>query len=160
MSVHDGNSDDTLHWPAAPLRSLVAVHMVVYTAASWRREVGLGGRAWMVSDGMWAAGAETGTTHNRLQLQAVLEAMRPLGPIGQLEVITAADYVVNCFERQWWAAWQQRAWRTKRNLVCPWFREVSLLDLGVAKDGRSADPRRDPEAPTTRPEPSNRPAQY
>ena len=142
-----------------PLRSLVAVHVVVYIAASWRREVGLGGRAWMVSGGMWAAGAETGTTHNRLQLQAMLETMRPVGPIGQLEVINAADDVVNCFERQWWAAWQQWAWRTKPNLVCPWFREVSLLDLGVAKDGRSAGQRRVLEAPTTRSEPANQPAQ-
>ena len=79
--------------------------MVVYTAASWRREVALGGWARVVTDVVWAAGAETGTTQNRLQLQAELEAMRPLGPIGQLEVITAAGYVVHCFERKWWAAW-------------------------------------------------------
>ena len=43
---------------------------------------------------------------------------------------------------------------------CPGFRAVNSLDPGVAKDGRSADPRRGPAAPTRRPEPSNRPAQY
>ena len=40
--------------------------------------------------------------------------------------------------------------------VCPGFRAVSLLDPGMAKDARSADPRRGPEAPARRPEHSNR----
>ena len=92
----------------------MAIRTVVYTGASWRSLAGLGGWAWVVPDGKWAAGQAAGTTSNRLQLQAVREALL-LGRGGQLEVVTAADYVVNCFEQEWWVAWQQRDWRTARN---------------------------------------------
>ena len=75
----------------------------VYTGASWRSEAGIGGWAWVVYDGMWAAGQAAGTTTNRLQLQAAREALL-LGRGGQLAVATAADYVVNCFDQKWWVA--------------------------------------------------------
>lgn len=56
--------------------------------------------------GQWAAGRAVCTTSNRLQLQAAFEDLL-LARVGPPEVVTASSYVVNCFEQQWWVAWER-----------------------------------------------------
>jgi len=66
-----------------------------------------------VPEGRWASGAEAATTNQRMELTAVLEALRALaGPLeGSVEVVSDSTYVVNCFRDRWWAGWLKRDWR-------------------------------------------------
>ena len=60
-------------------------------------------------DGPWANGADPSTTNQRMELTAVLEALRALE--GPIEVVSDSTYVVNCFRDRWWADWLKRDWR-------------------------------------------------
>ena len=117
---------------------------LIYTAASWLPAEDLGGWAWVVPDGPWAAGRAAGTTSNRLQLQAVREALL-LRYGGQLEVVTVA-YVVDCFEQEWWVAWERSDWRTVRNkpvrnrdLLEPLIQQVREHGVTFRKPDRASD---------------------
>ncbi|MXZ29976.1 MAG: ribonuclease HI, partial [Acidimicrobiia bacterium] len=69
---------------------------------------------WVVPDGPWAAGAAADTTNNRMELQAVLEALAALEGGDPLQVVTDSSYIVNCFSERWWVGWQRRGWRNAR----------------------------------------------
>jgi len=102
----------------------------------------------VVPDGPWAAGAAADTTNNRMELQAVLEALAALEDCDPVEVVTDSTYIVHCFEQRWWAGWQRRNWRNSkkepvknRDLWEPLIEQV--LARGVAfrwVKGHSADP--------------------
>lgn len=83
---------------------------VVYTDGACRGNPGPGGWAWVVPDGPSESGGATQTTNNRMELMAVLEALRTLD--GPLEVYSDSTYVVNCFRDGWWEGWIRRGWRT------------------------------------------------
>ena len=87
---------------------------VVYTDGACRGNPGPGGWGWVVPDGPWAAGAAADTTNNRMELQAVLEALEALAGQDPVEVVTDSSYIVNCFEQRWWAGWRRRNWRNAR----------------------------------------------
>lgn len=87
---------------------------VVYTDGACRGNPGPGGWGWVVPDGPWAAGAAAETTNNRMELQAVLEALAALEGRDPLEVVTDSSYIVNCFEQRWWEGWQRRNWRNSK----------------------------------------------
>ncbi len=59
--------------------------------------------------GSWACGAEPNTTNQRMELLAVLEALREID--GPVEVISDSTYVVNCFRDRWYDGWLRRGWR-------------------------------------------------
>ena len=84
---------------------------VVYTDGACRGNPGPGGWGWVVPDGAWAAGAAPDTTNNRMELQAVLEALAALEGCDPVEVVTDSTYIVNCFKQRWWQGWQRRNWR-------------------------------------------------
>jgi ribonuclease HI len=86
---------------------------VVYTDGSCLGNPGRGGWAWLVPGGRFASGAEPRTTNQRMEITAVLEALRALLPDepGELLVMSDSTYVVNCFRDRWWAGWQRRNWR-------------------------------------------------
>jgi ribonuclease HI len=83
--------------------------LVVFTDGSCLGNPGRGGWAWVVEDGPYASGAETATTNQRMEVRAVLEALRALD--GALTVASDSAYVVNCFEQRWYVGWQKRRWR-------------------------------------------------
>lgn len=80
----------------------------VYTDGACSGNPGPGGWAWIVPDGAFAAGAENPTTNQRMELTAVLEAIRALE--GPLEIVSDSTYVVNCFRDRWWEGWLRRGW--------------------------------------------------
>ena len=86
--------------------------MVVYTDGACRGNPGPGGWAWAVPNGPWAAGAEPRTTNQRMELTAVLGALRHLD--GRLDVVSDSTYVVNCFRDRWWVGWRKRNWRNSQ----------------------------------------------
>ena len=84
---------------------------VVYTDGACLGNPGPGGWAWAVPGGRFASGAEPLTTNQRMEVTAVLEAVRALD--GPLEVVSDSTYVVNCFRDRWWEGWIARGWRNK-----------------------------------------------
>lgn len=86
--------------------------ITVYTDGACSGNPGPGGWAWAVPGGRWAAGAEAMTTNQRMELTAVLEALRALG--GPLDVVTDSTYVANCFRDKWYIGWRRRGWRNSQ----------------------------------------------
>jgi ribonuclease HI len=61
-----------------------------------------------VPGGAFASGAEGHSTNQRMEINAVLEAVRTLE--GPLLVVSDSTYVVNCFRDKWWEGWLRRGW--------------------------------------------------
>jgi ribonuclease HI len=81
---------------------------VVFTDGACQGNPGPGGWAWAVPDGPYASGHATRTTNQRMEVTAVLEALRALP--GPLQVWSDSTYVVNCFRDRWWEGWLRRGW--------------------------------------------------
>ncbi|MCY3578042.1 MAG: ribonuclease HI [bacterium] len=85
---------------------------VVYTDGACRGNPGPGGWGWVVPEGQWDSGGSPQTTNQRMELTAVLEAVRSLE--GPLKVFSDSTYVVNCFRDRWWEGWIRRGWRNSQ----------------------------------------------
>ncbi|MGA8725726.1 MAG: ribonuclease H [Acidimicrobiales bacterium] len=85
---------------------------VVYTDGSCLGNPGRGGWAWAVEDGPRQSGGEPHTTNQRMEVTAVIEALRTLP--GPVHVVSDSIYVVNCFRQRWWEGWLRRGWRNSQ----------------------------------------------
>lgn len=85
---------------------------VVYTDGACRGNPGPGGWGWVVPDGPWANGFDADTTNQRMELMAVLDALRTIE--GPVEVVSDSTYVVNCFRDGWWKGWLKRGWKNSK----------------------------------------------
>ena len=84
----------------------------MYTDGACSGNPGPGGWAWAVPGGRFASGADPQTTNQRMELAAVLDAVRTLD--GPLDVVSDSTYVVNCFRDRWWEGWLKRGWVNSR----------------------------------------------
>ncbi|GAA4693359.1 hypothetical protein GCM10023215_33250 [Pseudonocardia yuanmonensis] len=82
----------------------------VWTDGACSGNPGPGGWAWATRDGRQDSGGEAGTTNQRMEIRAALEAVRALE--GPLVVVSDSTYVVNCFRDGWWKGWLARGWTT------------------------------------------------
>ncbi|MEJ2889568.1 ribonuclease H family protein [Actinomycetospora aeridis] len=82
----------------------------VWTDGACSGNPGPGGWAWATRDGRQDSGGAPGTTNQRMEIQAALEAVRALD--GPLVVVSDSTYVVNCFRDGWWKGWIARGWTT------------------------------------------------
>jgi ribonuclease HI len=84
--------------------------VVVYTDGACSGNPGPGGWAWAVAPlgSPAASGGEALTTNQRMEIRAVLEALRALD--GPVVVVSDSTYVVNCFRDRWWEAWLRKGW--------------------------------------------------
>jgi ribonuclease HI len=122
---------------------------VVYTDGACSGNPGRGGWAWAVRGGRFASGASERTTNQRMEISAVLEAVRALD--GPLEVVSDSTYVVNCFRDRWWQAWLGRGWINSqrqpvanRDLWEPLVEIVQVRDIAFRwVKGHSGDPMND-----------------
>jgi ribonuclease HI len=87
---------------------------VVYTDGACSGNPGPGGWAWAVPLGRYASGARARTTNQRMEVMAVLEAVKALD--GPLEVVSDSTYVINCFRDRWWEGWLQRNWTNSQKV--------------------------------------------
>ena len=130
-----------------------AIVTEVYTDGACSGNPGPGGWAWAVAPGgnPHDSGGERLTTNQRMELQAVLEALRSLGvgsEAGPIVVVSDSTYVINCFRDKWWVKWQQNGWRnSKRQPVANadlWKPLVELVNSGSVTfrwvRGHSGDP--------------------
>jgi len=89
----------------------------VFTDGACSGNPGPGGWAWAVApDGEPnGSGGETDTTNQRMELFAVLDAVRTLGVDGRpLAIHSDSTYVVNCFRDGWWVKWRRNGWRNSK----------------------------------------------
>ncbi len=91
----------------------MAPRTVVFTDGACIGNPGPGGWAWARSPSDFASGAEARTTNQRMELTAVIEAVREHP--GALEIVSDSTYVVNCFRDRWWQGWIRRGWRNSKN---------------------------------------------
>ena len=89
---------------------------VVYTDGACSGNPGPGGWAWAVApDGTRSdSGGEPVTTNQRMEITAVLEAVRALVGEGPVEVVSDSSYVVNCFRDKWHVRWAANGWRNAK----------------------------------------------
>ncbi len=129
---------------------------VVYTDGACSGNPGPGGWAWAVApDGEpHGSGGDAHTTNQRMELLAVIEALRSLGvgsEAGTIEVVSDSTYVVNCFRDRWWVNWQRNGWKnSKKQPVANadlWRVLVELVNSGSVTfrwvKGHSGDPMND-----------------
>jgi ribonuclease HI len=106
----------------------------VYTDGACRGNPGPGGWAWAVDGGPSDSGGEAHTTNQRMEVSAVVQALRSL--TGPVQVVSDSTYVVNCFRNRWWVGWQRRGWRTTQG------KPVANLDLWQELLSLALDPDR------------------
>lgn len=85
---------------------------IVYTDGSSLGNPGPGGWAWVVPHGPYASGAEANTTNQRMEVTAVLEALRALD--GPVCFFSDSTYVVNCFKNRWYDGWLRKGWKNSQ----------------------------------------------
>ena len=130
--------------------------ITVYTDGACSGNPGPGGWGWAVApDGEpHGSGGDLRTTNQRMELQAVLEALRALGvgsEAGHVEVVSDSTYVVNCFRDGWWKNWRRNGWKnSKKQPVANadiWEPLVDLVESGTVTfrwvKGHSGDPMND-----------------
>ena len=96
--------------PSRPDMPAVEGALEVWTDGACSGNPGPGGWAWATRDGRQDSGGEPGTTNQRMEIRAALEAVRALD--GPLVVVSDSTYVVNCFRDGWWKGWLARGWVT------------------------------------------------
>ena len=128
--------------------------IVVYTDGACSGNPGPGGWAWAIApDGQRSgSGGETSTTNQRMELMAVLEAVRSLADdTVEIHVVSDSTYVVNCFRDGWWVRWRRNGWRNSQRQpvanVDLWEPLVDLVERRAVTfawvQGHSGDPMND-----------------
>ncbi len=86
----------------------------VFTDGACAGNPGPGGWAWAVAPHgePCGFGGAAHTTNQRMEVQAVLEALRALP--GELVIVSDSTYVVNCFRDRWWVRWNANGWRNAK----------------------------------------------
>jgi len=92
--------------------------IVIFTDGACQGNPGPGGWAWAIApEGtVHGSGGAPHTTNQRMEMQAVLEALRahPDSPVGSITIVSDSTYVVNCFRDRWWVRWQQNGWKNSK----------------------------------------------
>jgi len=96
----------------------VLLVVVIYTDGACSGNPGPGGWAWACApEGEpHGAGGAPRTTNQRMEVQAVLEALRAHAdlPPGSVTIVSDSTYVVNCFRDRWWVKWQANGWKNSK----------------------------------------------
>jgi len=91
--------------------------IVVYTDGACSGNPGPGGWAWATAPAgeRHDSGGESSTTNQRMELMAVLEAVRSLASDEvAIHVVSDSTYVVHCFRDGWWVRWRKNGWRNSQ----------------------------------------------
>ena len=104
-----------------------------------------GGWAYVIlKDGIMIAqdsGGEVGTTNQRMELQAVIEALKACealwNPNYEYHFYSDSAYLINCYEQKWYENWERNGWVTTTRKpvsnselwaeIIPYFRRKSFF---------------------------------
>ena len=128
--------------------------VIVYTDGACSGNPGPGGWAWAEAreGGRCSSGGETATTNQRMELFAVLDALRTCTTDGgAVHIVSDSTYVVYCFRDGWWRRWRQNGWvNSQRKPVANVDLWEPLIDLVESQSvtfewvkGHSGDPMND-----------------
>jgi len=84
----------------------------VYTDGACSGNPGPGGWAWIALDGQHGSGADADTTNQRMELNAVLQALKSLD--GKVHIYSDSTYVVKAFNDQWYKGWLAKGWKNSQ----------------------------------------------
>jgi ribonuclease HI len=87
--------------------------MRIHTDGACRGNPGPGGWAWARDEDRYASGAEAHTTNQRMEMTAVIDALRE-NPEGPIEIVSDSNYVVKCFHDKWHVGWLRRGWKNSQ----------------------------------------------
>ena len=85
----------------------------IHTDGSCRGNPGPGGWAWARGVDEFASGAAAHTTNQRMEVMAVIEALREYSE-GPVEIVSDSSYVVKCFNDKWHVGWLRRGWKNSQ----------------------------------------------
>ena len=92
--------------------------VIVYSDGACSGNPGPGGWGAVIIDGgqeREISGSEPSTTNQRMELRAVIEALRAIAGRRCVAVYSDSAYVVNCFRERWYVRWQKNGWRNAQN---------------------------------------------
>ena len=90
-------------------------HVTIYTDGACSGNPGPGGwGAILMYQGQSKelSGFEPNTTNNRMELMAVIEAVRALTQPCEISIHSDSAYVCNAFQQNWLNNWQANGWKT------------------------------------------------
>ncbi|WP_242848403.1 ribonuclease H family protein [Sulfobacillus thermosulfidooxidans] len=73
-----------------------------------------GGWACVFVDGPSYSGAEARTTNNRMEMTAVIEALKHTPKDADVIIFSDSAYVINAFQQNWFAGWEKRGWKNAK----------------------------------------------
>ena len=85
----------------------------VHTDGACRGNPGPGGWAWASGVEHYASGADAHTTNQRMEVIAVIEALRE-NTDDPIEIVSDSNYVVKCFNDRWYLGWRRRNWKNSQ----------------------------------------------
>ena len=92
--------------------------VIVYSDGACSGNPGPGGWGAVIVDGgreREISGGEPSTTNQRMELRAVIEALRAIPRRRRVAVHSDSAYVVNCFRERWYVRWQKNGWKNAQN---------------------------------------------
>ena len=89
----------------------------VYTDGSAsNNKTKIGGWAYMILGLHKESGSELNTTSNRMELTAVINALKFLDGHGyNIKIYTDSAYIFNCFNEKWYEKWEKNFWKNSQN---------------------------------------------
>lgn len=63
------------------------------------------------------SGGERGTTNQRMELTAALEACKEIEAMdgfATVKLYSDSAYLINCFKQNWWKAWRANGWKNSK----------------------------------------------
>lgn len=102
--------------PATPSgKEVPQKHIEIYTDGGCRGNPGPGGWAAVIYEGSTPtqlSGAEQNTTNQRMEIKAVVEALRALRGSSVVKIHSDSAYVLNCMNQRWYLNWERNGWKT------------------------------------------------
>ena len=86
---------------------------IIYTDGACRGNPGPGGWAGAEDASHYGSGFDEQTTNQRMELLAVIEALRAVTD-DEVEIVSDSTYVVKCFNDRWYAGWLKRGWKNSQ----------------------------------------------
>ena len=85
----------------------------IYTDGACSKNPGPGGWAYIIKykeHMVKKSGSEIYTTNNRMEILAVINALKALKQSCNVKIYTDSKYVVDCINRGWLKKWQENGW--------------------------------------------------